>query len=111
MTVLVDEILAHHLNLQQGQTVVRRTLGRGGQASEIAKRLGRRAFLIGSTAIRVISHCVESIEATRRPSASFTQFRRASRGFSGNRITSVDGVLADMGLSTNQLFDQQYWPL
>jgi 16S rRNA (cytosine1402-N4)-methyltransferase len=107
--VLLDETLAA-LNLQAGQTIVDCTVGRGGHARAIADRLGKDGTLI-------------CLDADPR-NLEFAQARLADapcvvRLFHANfaeltdvlqtvGVATVDGILADLGLSTNQLFDAQY---
>ncbi len=107
--VLADQTL-HILNPQAGQIAVDCTLGRAGHARLLAQRLGPDGLLIG---LDVDPHNLEfaqkSLEDAPCPvrlfHANFAELpevlRQVGRG-------PADLLLADLGLSTNQLFDQRY---
>jgi 16S rRNA (cytosine1402-N4)-methyltransferase len=100
------------LNPQPGQTVLDCTLGRGGHSFAIAKRLGPTGLLIGIDADpRNLEFSSERVK-TAAPDcpARFFQanFAELDDVLKAAGIETVDGILADLGLSTNQLFDDQY---
>ena len=109
--VLLAEVL-DSLNPQPGRTILDCTLGRGGHASEIAQRLAPRGTFIG---IDADPRNLEYAGARVRDAAPETNARFFHANFAeledvlaAAGVERVDGVLADLGLSTNQLFDEQY---
>lgn len=107
--VLLDETLA---SLRPGphQVVVDCTTGRGGHASAIAQHLGPDGLLIGLDADpRNLEFAQRRLETApcrvRLFHANFAEFREV---LESAQCLAVDGILADLGLSTNQLFDPQY---
>ena len=109
--VLLRETL-DGLNLQPGQTVVDCTLGRGGHASAIAHRLGAGGLLIGIDSdprnLEFASRRVGASGAAARVRFFHANFAELTDVLAAANATTVDGVLADLGLSTNQLFDEHY---
>ena len=109
--VLLDETL-HWLNPGPGKTVVDCTLGRGGHASAVARRLGPDGLLIGIDADpRNLAFAGERVRAAAPdcPARFFhANFAELDDVLDAAGVPLVDGVLADLGLSTNQLFDAQY---
>jgi 16S rRNA (cytosine1402-N4)-methyltransferase len=109
--VLLDETL-DLLNPGPGKTILDCTLGRGGHSSAIAQRLSPGGMLIGIDAdprnLEFASRRVR--EAAPNCSARFfhANFAELKDVLDAASITQVDGVLADLGLSTNQLFDEHY---
>ena len=109
--VLLRETL-DALNLQPGKVIVDCTLGRGGHASAIAQRLGPEGLLIG------IDADPRNLEFARRrilesgascPARFFhANFAELTDVLETVGRPWVNGILADLGLSTNQLFDDQY---
>jgi len=109
--VLLRETL-EALNLRPGLTVVDCTLGRGGHASAMAQHLGEDGLLIGIDADpRNLEFARERVLAAgaacpvRFFHANFAELRDVLEAAGRPR---VDGILADLGLSTNQLFDERY---
>jgi 16S rRNA (cytosine1402-N4)-methyltransferase len=100
------------LDVQPGRTVVDCTLGRGGHASAIAHRLGPAGVLIGIDAdprnLEFASQRIRSIGAACTLRFFHANFAELTEVLEAAGIKHVDGVLADLGLSTNQLFDEQY---
>jgi 16S rRNA (cytosine1402-N4)-methyltransferase len=107
--VLVREVL-DGLAVRAGATNVDCTVGRGGHALEIARRLGPGGLLVG------LDTDPRNLEfAKARLSGAPCQVRLFHANFAeladvleqvGRK--EVDAILADLGVSTNQLFDQQY---
>jgi len=100
------------------KVVVDCTLGRAGHASAILHRLAPSALLIGidkdprnlEFAARRLSAATHSIPATqlakhRLIHANFTNLQDVLRHVD---VVQVDAILADLGVSTNQLFDDRY---
>src|SRR4051812_20687504 len=109
--VLLRETL-EALNLRPGLTVVDCTLGRGGHASAIAQRLGPDGLLIGIDADpRNLEFARERVLAAGAecPVRFFhANFAELSDVLQAAGRPRVDAILADLGLSTNQLFDPHY---
>ncbi len=109
--VLLAEAL-ELLNPGPGKTIVDCTLGRGGHSSHIAKRLGPSGLLIGIDADpRNLEFASQTIKAAApdTPARFFhANFAELEDVLKEVGVEQVDGVLADLGLSTNQLFDEQY---
>lgn len=115
--VLLSQTL-EFLNIAPGKTIVDCTVGRGGHSLAIAQRLGPQGLLLtldadprnlefakqrlsaASTACLITVPC-----PIRFFHANFSELMEvlATAG-----IDSVDGILADLGISTNQLFDEGY---
>jgi 16S rRNA (cytosine1402-N4)-methyltransferase len=107
--VLFTETL-DSLNLRPGLTIVDCTLGRGGHAQAIAQRIAPDGLLI---ALDADPRNLEFARTRLADSPCKIRFFHANFGelsdvLAHAEIPQVDGVLADLGLSTNQLFDSQY---
>src|SRR5277367_582368 len=104
--VLLSEVL-DALQLAPNKTIVDCTLGRAGHSSAIARQLGPTGLLIGLDADP------RNLEFAQQRLKNFpTSFRLFHANFSElddvlklAEHPKVDGILADLGLSTNQLFD------
>lgn len=106
---MLEEVLLH-LAPQAGEVFVDCTLGRGGHALAIAERLGPAGLLIGiDTDPRNLQFAADRLKAAACPTrlfhANFSQLQEVLREAG---IKSVDGILADLGISTNQLFEPGY---
>jgi 16S rRNA (cytosine1402-N4)-methyltransferase len=105
--VLLDEALAA-LALKPGGVYVDATFGRGGHSRAILERLDRSARLI---ALDRDPQAIEAAAAIRDPRftavhAPFSALTRVLAQVLGQRgIGRVDGVLADLGVSSPQLED------
>jgi len=107
--VLLAEVL-DRLNPRPGQTFVDCTIGRAGHASAIAERLGPSGTLIGLDADPRNLDFAKSRLTTapctvRLFHANFSELDAVLAEVGRQR---VDGILADLGISTNQLFDTHY---
>lgn len=100
--VLLNEVLTL-LDIQPGQTIVDATVGLGGHSREIAKRLGPTGRLIAldqdpeslRRAREVVSGCpVEWVHSN---------FGRIKEALQNLDTPQVDGLLADLGVSSPQL--------
>jgi 16S rRNA (cytosine1402-N4)-methyltransferase len=109
--VLIRETL-DGLGLRPGQTVIDCTLGRGGHSSAVAQRLGADGLLIGIDAdprnLEFASRRVRESNPPCRLRFFHANFAELADVLQAAGVRAVDGVLADLGLSTNQLFDEQY---
>lgn len=107
--VLLNEVL-RLLDPQPGQTLVDCTLGRGGHSSHLAQRLGPNGVLVAlDVDPRNLDYARERLKdapcQVRFFHANFAELEdvlaEVGRG-------PVDAVLADLGISTNQLFESSY---
>jgi 16S rRNA (cytosine1402-N4)-methyltransferase len=108
--VLIDEVL-ELLGVGEGKTIVDCTLGRGGHAALIAARLGKGGRLIG---LDVDPRNLEFARG-RLGEGQECEIRLFHANFAELEdvleevgISRVDGILADLGISTNQLADPAY---
>ena len=108
-SVLLEEVLAH-LNPAPGETFVDCTLGRAGHALAIAQRLGKEGLLIGLDADpRNLEFAQKRVAAAPcRVRLFHANFAELHDVLEEAKIQNVDGILADLGISTNQLFDDSY---
>ena len=109
--VLMDEVL-HWLggSIIAGNTLVDCTLGRAGHASRLAQQLGKDGLLIG---LDVDPRNLEFAQARLadapcRVRLFHANFAELSDVLAEAKVHHVDAMLADLGLSTNQLFDPHY---
>jgi len=106
--VLLEEVL-EYLNVRPGGVICDATLGLAGHSSEIAKRLGGRGRLIGfdrdPEAMEVAKVRLEEVRAElgeEMPEVVFEP-RAFSEASSVIEPGSLDGLLADFGVSSLQL--------
>src|SRR5687767_14503580 len=107
--VLLNEVL-QHLAPRPAQTIVDCTLGRAGHADAIADHLAPDGTLIGLDADpRNLEFAQQRLAdapcAVRLFHANFAELDDVLKQAG---VETVDGILADLGLSTNQLLDPQY---
>jgi 16S rRNA (cytosine1402-N4)-methyltransferase len=106
---LLDETI-DLLQIRAGMTVVDCTVGRGGHSAAIAGRMGTEGQLL------TLDADPRNLEFAR---SRLTDIPCRIRFFHANfgelsdvlelaGVASVDAILADLGLSTNQLFDERY---
>ena len=106
--VLLEEVL-EHLNVRRGGTYVDATLGLGGHSSEVARRLGAEGTLIcfdrDPEAMAKGRAKLEEVQAELGAEAPEMRFeaRAFSEASSAVEAGSVDGLLADFGVSSMQL--------
>jgi 16S rRNA (cytosine1402-N4)-methyltransferase len=107
--VLLRETL-DGLSLANGKTIIDCTLGRGGHARAIADRLGPDGLLIGlDVDPRNLEYAQGRLkDAPCRVRLFHANFAELNDVMEAAGLTHVDGVLADLGISTNQLFDAHY---
>ena len=102
-----------------GKTVVDCTLGRGGHSLALARALGPAGLLIALDAdsrnLEHARHRLTQASRTGETAAPLSPIRFFHANFSdladvldAAGIASVDGILADLGISTNQLFECSY---
>jgi 16S rRNA (cytosine1402-N4)-methyltransferase len=107
--VLLNEVL-EYLAPAQGQIFVDCTLGRGGHALAIGQRLGATGQLIGLDADpRNLEFAAARLKSLPCPVRLFhANFARLPEVLRQANVRAVNGILADLGVSTNQLFDSSY---
>src|SRR5271155_3415110 len=106
--VLLDEVL-EYLNVRPGGVIADTTLGLAGHSSEIAKRLGGKGKLIGfdrdPQAMEMAKARLDEVRAElgdEMPEVVFEP-RAFSEASSQIEPGSLDGLLADFGVSSLQL--------
>ena len=104
--VLLNEVI-ENLNINPDGIYIDLTLGRAGHSSEILKRLSNKGKLIGFD--QDIDAIQASIERLSKISSNFevikSNFENVKDELIKRGITKVDGILADLGVSSPQ-FDQ-----
>jgi len=102
--VLTDEVV-RLLDPQKGDTFVDATLGLGGHAVAILKRIGRKGKLIGidqdEQALQIARISLQSYQ--NQLALVFGNFRNVGQLVKGTGTRFVDGILFDLGLSSYQL--------
>lgn len=105
--VLPVEVL-DGLHLQQGQTIVDGTLGGGGHARMIAERVGATGRVVGfdrdPEAVEATSAAVQELPNITPVHASYVDMPEVLAEL---EIDAVDGILLDLGLSSDQLADRE----
>jgi 16S rRNA (cytosine1402-N4)-methyltransferase len=107
--VLVNEIL-DLLAPSPGGVFIDCTLGRAGHASAISARLGSDGLLIGLDADpRNLEFAKQRLaSAPCRVRLFHANFAELEEVLAQAKVDHVDGILADLGISTNQLFEEPY---
>ena len=106
--VLLDQTL-HLLHLRPGATVIDCTLGRGGHAAAIAEQIAPHGLLVGLDVdplnLDFARQRLTGVRCTTRFfHANFAELEDVVKEIG----SPADAILADLGLSTNQLFDSHY---
>ena len=98
------------LALRPGQIVVDCTVGRAGHALPIAQRIGPDGLLIALDADpRNLQFAHSRLSEVRCRTRFFhANFAELADVLAEAHTPRADAILADLGLSTNQLFDEQY---
>ncbi len=127
--VLLNEAI-ELLSPSEGKIIVDCTVGRGGHSLELAQRLGKSGMLVGLDVDPAnLEYARERLKDARAKvrlfHANFAELGDVLRevtvgpappdvsGTAGPtlpkfQVSGVDGILADLGVSTNQLFDEKY---
>lgn len=108
-SVLLSECIAA-LSIASGKTIIDCTTGRGGHSEAIARTLGPDGTLI------CLDVDPKNLEFARDRLKSHpcqirffhANFAELSEVLEAAKIETVDGILADLGLSTNQFLDPSY---
>ncbi|MCY2954789.1 MAG: 16S rRNA (cytosine(1402)-N(4))-methyltransferase RsmH [Planctomycetota bacterium] len=108
-SVLLDEVLSW-VAPRPGGTVVDCTVGRGGHSLAIAQRMEPSGLLIGlDVDQRNLEYAQPRLaEARTRVRLFYANFANIADVLKEAQVDAVDGILADLGLSTNQFLDPQY---
>ena len=106
--VMLEEVM-EFLNPKENDVMVDGTLGLGGHAEAILKRIGPRGRLVG---IDKDQRSLDTAKERLRPYVEQTyfvpgDFRDLDRILSELGITKVNGILLDLGISSAQLGDPQ----
>ena len=106
--VLVAEVL-HWLDVRPGQTVVDGTVGGGGHAAAILQQLGPKGTLVGLD--RDAEMLGRAASLLRSPNCRLHQSNYAALdsvlAAEGGTAGSVDRILLDLGVSSDQLADDE----
>ena len=107
--VLMRETL-QTIDVRPGDVIVDCTLGRAGHAQEIVKRLGTTGLFVGlDVDTRNLQFARQRLRDAPCPVRVFhANFAELKDVLAEVGTQHVDGILADLGLSTNQLFDPHY---
>ncbi len=102
--VMLNEVI-EHLNLRNNAVIVDGTLGAAGHASEILKRIGSDGKLIGiDRDVEILSKAKETLTPFLSQCElihnNYSQIDEILRSL---KITDVDGILLDLGVSSYQL--------
>ncbi len=111
-TVLLNETI-EALNLKPGDTVVDATLGGGGHSREILKRIMPDGKLIAfdqdGRAIESFQRIIGSDKQLKGQAERIIlineNFEKIKESLAGLEISKVDGITADLGISSDQLDD------
>lgn len=98
------------LDLSSGKTIIDCTLGRAGHALAIAERLGPDGLLIGlDVDPRNLEYAQARLkDAPCRVRLFQANFAELNEVLEAAELSHVDAILADLGISTNQLSDAGY---
>jgi 16S rRNA (cytosine1402-N4)-methyltransferase len=107
--VLLKEAI-DFLNVRRGGTYIDATVGLGGHSYEIAKRLGAPGHLIGldkdPAALEIAGSRLRSSGVGEADWPTVTLLHRSFAEIAkGQRAAMIDGILADIGVSSLQLHD------
>jgi len=107
--VLVPQVL-RWLDIKPAVTCIDCTVGRGGHAAAIAAILGEGGLLIGldvdpKNLQYAQTRLAGSSCAVRLFHANFSEIKDVAQAAG---VSRVDAILADLGVATNQLFDEAY---
>jgi 16S rRNA (cytosine1402-N4)-methyltransferase len=104
--VMVDEVLAW-LDPQPGQTIVDGTLGGGGHTAALARHVAPGGMVLALDRDPAAVAAAESNLSGLNVKLAVASFRNLPEVLKENNITHVDGIVLDLGLSSDQLADQQ----
>ena len=109
VSVLLDETVVG-LNLAPGKIVVDGTLGGGGHAIEIARRVGASGMVVGidrdSRALDRVDRRVADLNENLQVKTFFANYCDFDAALERVGVEQVDGFVLDLGLSSDQLADR-----
>ena len=107
--VLLDEVIKY-LNLHEGSVIVDATVGTGGHAKKICKKIGTDGIFIGIDRDEYLIKKAEAVlKKERCPGRTgktifiSDSFKNLDGVLKKIKIDSVNGVLFDLGMNTNQI--------
>lgn len=104
--VMLREVL-QQLQLEPGLTVMDGTVGAGGHSTEILKRIGDNGRLIGfDRDPMMLQHATARLDSTN-VTLVHAPYSAAADQLAAVGVESVDRVLLDLGLSSDQLADRE----
>ncbi len=99
------------LNIKEGGTYVDCTTNRGGHSQEIAKKLGENGVLVcidlDQDALAEAREVLEKVKNGPKIHFIKSNFRHIATILKDLKIASVDGLLADLGVSSQELDDSK----
>ena len=102
--IMLKEVI-ENLNIKPNGVYVDLTLGGAGHSCEIAKQLSEKGLLIGIdkdlTAIEVSRNRLKDFKCKKI--LAHSDFKNLKEILKENNITEVDGILADLGVSSYQI--------
>ncbi len=102
-SVLLNETI-DSLDIKEGAVIVDCTLNGGGHTGEMLKRYGDKVRFVGLDADQsAIDRALLSIGERENFTAVCTNFRHLDKALSELGIEEVDGLMFDLGFSSNQL--------
>jgi len=105
-SVLLDECI-EHLNINPEGIYIDGTIGGAGHSSEIYRRLNSKGCLLGldqdSFAVETSTKRLEEIKTEADFKVVNTNFKNIRETCDKFKITEVDGILLDLGVSSHQL--------
>jgi len=108
--VLLDEVLSY-MCLQPGQTIVDATLGAGGYSRQVFNRIMPEGILVSldrdKTAVEVFQKEVANMKEKSLIHVVHQNFSQISEAVALLGIHTVDGIVADLGISSDQLEDKE----
>lgn len=104
--MLPEEVL-HWLDPQPGGTYVDGTLGGGGHSRMIAERVGDKGRVIALDRDIIAVQRAEKLLPSPPVTPLHASYHRIDRVMEQLEIDSVDGILLDLGLSSDQLADSE----
>ncbi|MCL4203456.1 MAG: 16S rRNA (cytosine(1402)-N(4))-methyltransferase RsmH [Pirellulaceae bacterium] len=102
--VLLDEVL-HWLEPRAGQILVDGTLGGGGHARQLAERLGDSGRVLGLDRDPAAVEAFRDQQSTHLIEPIHANYAELGDVLAVRQIQAVDGILLDLGLSSDQLSD------
>lgn len=106
--VLLDEVL-HLLDPKPGMTIVDCTVGFAGHSAELLQRIGPTGLLVGTDMdAENLPKARERLDAIEHPfHLHHANFAGLQQALGEHGIMQVDGVLADLGMSSMQVDDPE----